>query len=605
MKTELAPARGEVKCSSELKSLRATLLLSEDVHRDTVEESTCLDGTRALLRENIMKWVSGEAPDIPALCWLRGQTGSGKSTVANTIAFEAQRRGHSISYFSCRIDDVNLSNPRRVLPTLAYRFAQQHEKYRSTICKLSSTDIHGPSITTVMQINSQFNSLFARRRQLQKDPPTSLVVIVDALDECGSPMEQAHLARCFLQLSRLEAGIKIFVTSQDRPVIRRVFSDEVCIQRELSANDKTNDDIQRYIRTKAQDMGVQLSFEEVEQLAKRAAGLFIWCSTLFEWLSSFAVTSRRQGLEIILASPRREGPCGELDGLYDEILRSTVKNNDQALMRAVLSVVNVAARNRPLSVRTITKFLDIKEPHGDPSELRVHSILQQLHVVLYEDQSIGGGFRAYHSSFYDFLERKASQGSAGWERLKMTHTRVLRRCLDILHAQLRFNVCDIRIPVLNKDIPDLAERISRNISEELQYSSCFWFTHLLPSGTSPSDIAPTVSRLLCSWKLLFWLETLSLQGASSQSLPAFTAIMNFFHVSLSRFIVVMAANPRAAIFEYRGGSQRCSQNGPRVPRGYGQCSACIPILAALASEREPDVPKPEAVRIDTSSGGQA
>ena len=164
-----------------------------------------------------------------------------------------------------------------------------------------------------------------------------------------------------------------------------------------------------------------------------------------------------------------------------------------------------------------------------------HVVVGKLYAVLYVDESGGGVVRAHHASFYDFLEHRANDTNSGWENLKTTHSNMFLSCIDMLHSQLRFNICSIEKPVLNKDIPDLAERISKNMSEELQYSSCFWYTHLALSNLDSPVALPGISKLLCSWKLLFWLETLSLQSQLGQSLQAFATCNHFFQASTRVF----------------------------------------------------------------------
>jgi hypothetical protein len=82
-----------------------------------------------------------------------------------------------------------------------------------------------------------------------------------------------------------------------------------------------------------------------------------------------------------------------------------------------------------------------------------------------------------------------------------------------MRKELRFNICKLDTPILNKDVADLEGRIQANISEELSYSSRFWFRHLLPSHSAEEDVQLNVLDLLGTERVLFWLECLSLQGS--------------------------------------------------------------------------------------------
>ena len=85
-----------------------------------------------------------------------------------------------------------------------------------------------------------------------------------------------------------------------------------------------------------------------------------------------------------------------------------------------------------------------------------------------------------------------------------------------MHHSLKFNICGLEDSYRkNRDIPDLAIRISKSVPEVLHYSSLFWFSHLSQSNLAlgSEEVASEVLRLLGSPKALFWLEVLSLVGA--------------------------------------------------------------------------------------------
>lgn len=56
-------------------------------------EKECLPNTRLGIIDEIVEWACSQADDT-RLCWLNGVAGSGKSSIANSIArvFEEQRR---------------------------------------------------------------------------------------------------------------------------------------------------------------------------------------------------------------------------------------------------------------------------------------------------------------------------------------------------------------------------------------------------------------------------------------------------------------------------------------------------------------------------------
>ena len=95
---------------------------------------------------------------------------------------------------------------------------------------------------------------------------------------------------------------------------------------------------------------------------------------------------------------------------------------------------------------------------------------------------------------------------------------------------LRFNICRIEEPTLSEDIHDLDERLLASVSEMLGYSSLFWFTHLQYSGLDRNSTRESVRELLCTVKLIFWLELSTLKGTLKRFTQALEGCASFFKV---------------------------------------------------------------------------
>ena len=117
----------------------------------------CLEGTRVNLIESVSAWTQDCNPTNGMhLQWVHGKAGSGKSTVANTLGKTVEQdfitHGFSLSCFFCRRDVADLSYPTRVLPTIAYRFAEQHESFRLAILDFFGAGTRGAGIVTTADI---------------------------------------------------------------------------------------------------------------------------------------------------------------------------------------------------------------------------------------------------------------------------------------------------------------------------------------------------------------------------------------------------------------------------------------------------------------------
>ena len=173
--------------------------MCEAAHFTSDKEASCLDGTRVETQAHIMAWVGNSTSSERKVFWLRGQAGSGKTTVANTIARTVEDDDRFLlSCFFCKQDDPSLSNPRRLLPTLAYRFAQQHEDYRQALFPLVQSDARGAGIAATIDPKTQLDRLFAQPLAKTATPSRSHIVVIDALDECGTSRDQETLAKCIL-----------------------------------------------------------------------------------------------------------------------------------------------------------------------------------------------------------------------------------------------------------------------------------------------------------------------------------------------------------------------------------------------------------------------
>jgi tRNA A37 threonylcarbamoyladenosine biosynthesis protein TsaE len=500
---------------SQLEFLRQKLDGRDIAHFKSGEGNTCLDGTREALRCRIGGWIdTQQRNDQEKVFWLHGKAGSGKSTVANTVAAMVQQQGYLLSCFFCKRDDSYLSNPKKILCALAYRFAEQHDSYRIALMKFFHEGTDGVGIAETTDITTQLERLFTKLLPSITDPCRPHVVVIDALDECGSPKERRELVQAVLRLSSMTPWIKVFLTSRGEAEIHKVVSEasNQCIVRDINREDQADQDIERYIVSQSDELELQLSKDETRLLVQRADGLFIWCRTLFTYLTDHA--DPRGALDDFRCGDLEKGAFSPLYALYHQVLESAAKSpQDMVSMRAVLATISVVSVNRPLSTTAI--WSNLKDSEDGQLRVRsaeqVKSLVKRLHAVLYSEGAEDSAVRAYHASFYDFLDEQILT-TADWPRANDIHLQMLRRSLDIMRKELRFNICKLGSPVLNKDVADLERRIQANISEGLSYSSMFWFIHLLPSHSAKEDIHRSVCELFSTERLLFWLECLSLQG---------------------------------------------------------------------------------------------
>src|SRR5882762_9027111 len=86
----------------------------------------CLRGTRKDVLWEIERWLTGEQEQH--VFWLNGLAGTGKSTIAQTVAETAFADGKLGASFFCSRDFADRCNLHAIFPTLAFQLAYQDRK---------------------------------------------------------------------------------------------------------------------------------------------------------------------------------------------------------------------------------------------------------------------------------------------------------------------------------------------------------------------------------------------------------------------------------------------------------------------------------------------
>jgi hypothetical protein len=193
-----------------------------------------------------------------------------------------------------------------------------------------------------------------------------------------------------------------------------------------------------------------------------------------------------------------------LDDMYAEILSQAAKTSGnpekhKSALKNVISTVVLLQELVPASALAILA--------GE--EMRTGALLRLLSAVLLVDKS--APVRLFHPSFPEFVvsdercrdKRFLVLASEG-------HLRLAARCLEVMNAHLRENICDIKDPSLpNTKVPLLQQTLDRVAPAELRYACRHWHAHLrLADITSPGLVNSL--ETFCMTHLLHWLELLSL-----------------------------------------------------------------------------------------------
>ena len=491
----------------------------------------CLKGTRGAVLNGIELWATefGRSP----VYWLNGLAGTGKSTIAKTIADRLFAGGQLGASFFCSRDFEDRSNLTLIFPTLATQLARKYEEFRSILVPLIQRD---PEIAS----ESLFNQMDKLIVQPLSETDISTVIVIDALDECKDEESASAILSVLGRLAPKIPKVKFFLTGRPEPRISKGFrlpllakiTDRFVLHEVES--DQVDSDIRLFFKNGFSEFARDLdglddwpTEKDLDRLCEQAAGLFVYAQATVKFVGNDKWDPRER-LSNLLRSQKIGGHEGKtLDSLYTSILQGAFGDDDaedQAKIRSVLGTIVLAVN--PLSPSAIATLLRVDAKN-------VHRLLSSVNSLLILHENVDHPVRPFHKSFPDFVTDPTRCTD---ERFHISppdhHLQLLIGCLDLMNQTLGKNMCKLPDGVANSDVSDLKERIEKYTDPFLRYACMSWHIHLVDVSTTPAHaptIAPTLHRLL-ETRFLFWLEVLSVLGAARNALEALQVAAEWLEV---------------------------------------------------------------------------
>ena len=494
------------------------------------DRNGCLKGTREAVLDEIEVWTGDF--DKPSVYWLNGLAGTGKTTIAQTIAERVFANGQFGASFFCSRDFEDRRNLQFIFPTLAVQLARRYTKFRSIFVPLVQSN---PGIIHESLYN-QMNKLIVGPL---KESAISTVIAIDALDECRDGEPASAILTVLGQFVFEIPNVKFFVTGRPEPRIREGFrlpllakATDVFVLHEVEPSQVGND-IRLFFRHNLLELARRRggldnwpTKEHLDLLCDRAAGLFVYAMATVKFIDHKNKNPRVQ-LDHILRWPKRTAYEGEtrvrsnatLDSLYMSILQEAFgcdDPRDDPEVRSVLGAVVLAAN--PLSPSTIATLLGIDLTNVSLQLSSVHSLL-----ILQDNNH---PVRSFHKSFPDFIIDPTRCTNKRFHISPLSHhSELLLGCFELMNQKLEKNMCKIPEAVTNSEVEDLQERAERYINPELKYACKSWYKHLVDLHSAPAQL-PKITSILHRFleqKFLFWLEVLSVLGTVRDAVDALVA----------------------------------------------------------------------------------
>ncbi|SLM34688.1 P-loop containing nucleoside triphosphate hydrolase [Lasallia pustulata] len=323
------------------KSLLSHLPYAVDAPFNTYSrqhDPTCLPDTRVDLLREIYTWADGK--DGRFIYWLNGLAGTGKSTIARTVArkyFENGQLGASF-FFSRGGGDVGHAS--KFFTTIAVQLARKSQSLQRYI---------GDAVRKNADIATQ--SLGDQWRQVVLGPlsklsgdsyPSSYILVIDALDECDNDEDILTILKLLAEAQTLRTvRLRVLLTSRPEIPIRHGFyqipetehQDFVLHHISPSIIDHDITIFLKYnlglIGQRKPSLSASWPGEEtVNQLVQIANGLFIWAATACRFIQDaeqvFLIRKRLAAILQIGSSIVGEQPEKYLNEIYTTVLRHSI-----------------------------------------------------------------------------------------------------------------------------------------------------------------------------------------------------------------------------------------------------------------------------------------
>ena len=464
-----------------------------------------MKGTRVDIIRQIQLWA--ESPDSPNILLLTGSAGTGKSTITRTIAEELEKEGRLGCYIRFKRGRTNSSTiTNTVIRTIAYNLAKKNSIITEYILKAATSNEWSslPSATILFQDFLHVPLCSAVEKGLSEP----VVIVLDALDECGSLEAQKELAS-FLEdkVSTLPPVFRFLVTSRPEEGISSM--SPFCNHSILDhTSTSSKEDVIKFVRHEMRELRKDGGWhvpkdwpwdENIQALGEAADEIFIWASTAVRYISE-----RKSGQFEHLKRLKENSSIvnKSLFGLYATIFEDSLDwdDNTKGRFQRILSMILFG--KRLLIDEEIDDFLE--SAIGTTWDLL--SCLQSV-VTCEKDKPI----RIHHASLYDYLIFPDSVG-LGWhideeEGKKHIALYYFKR----MRKQLRFNICELETSfAMDKDVLQLQECVQKNIPPFLQYVCQNWALHIrdVPYSERPYKYL----RHFAYNTSLYWVEALSLTG---------------------------------------------------------------------------------------------
>ncbi|KAH8806013.1 hypothetical protein F5884DRAFT_860599 [Xylogone sp. PMI_703] len=420
--------------------------------------ATCYENTRVALLADVDDWVNKES--TKCIFWLQGMAGTGKSTISRTVARNLAKKGALGDSFFFKRGEGDRGKAALFFTTIAAQLAHRYPVLGSYVKHAveNNSDIGDKGIVT------QFRELILlpmEKMSREKQNPQTIVIVVDALDECDSDTGAGVIISLLPKLKdSTSLRIKFFITSRPEFPILRHFR---------NINGEYHDLILHEVKKNTIMHDITVFFEKelsrtrddynadalaplppdwpgsiyLQILVDQAVPLFIFAKTVCRFIEDRGQGHPGEQLKKILKY-QSMGTNFRLHATYFPVL-------DQMLM--ISDGSNLVRRSKEERESIIKEFCEIVGT-----------------IVLLADPLP----MASLASLLEISEEVVAH-------------RLTTKCLDMLmKGTLKKDICQLGFPGTMR-VEVGAQTIAENLPPEVQYACLYWAYHLKASGYKVKD----------------------------------------------------------------------------------------------------------------------
>ena len=408
----------------------AALCVPDAAYNGFESGNKCLEGTREAIITNIAEWID-DSNDHP-ICWLSGPAGFGKSAIAQTIAERcAIDRTLAGSFFFMR-DAGSRSEFSRFITTLAFQLTLSIPATKPII---QSALLNDPSIPS-QSIKNQFEKLIIAPVMALDEQIRRMVIVVDALDECRDTKSIGKFIDILARvLSDRRLPLQFLLTSRGEDHIRQEFRIGAAHTATYFLDLENFDahiDIRSFLEYQFSSIyarnpqvmhGVPRpwpSVEEVTALVEKSSGIFIFASTLVDFVTDGKGTPQQKLTDVLMSH-------AGLDPLYAQVLSAAPDVN--CFCRVLAAIILLRER---LSITSLACLLQLG------AEKIVHALLGIQSIIKVPEDN-DKPVLLNHASLRDFLiEKERSKGH--FIDPSTSHASIVLDCLKLMTNGFRQDV---------------------------------------------------------------------------------------------------------------------------------------------------------------------